>query len=97
MKNTKITKIALLVLSVALLIGTAVGFSVSAEETAAEYEILAKNVIYGDKTAVAVAVNATIDEANNETVKVAYYWAEDGKALFYRRRKGRQEQASYLG
>ena len=80
MKNTKITKIALLVLSVALLIGTAVGFSVSAEETAAEYEILAKNVIYGDKTAVAVAVNATIDEANNETVKVAYYWAEDGKA-----------------
>lgn len=80
MKNTKITKIALLVLSVALLVGAAIGFSVSAEETAKEYEILAKNVVYGDKTAVAVAVNATIEEANNETVKVAYYWAEDGAA-----------------
>lgn len=82
MKNTKITKIALLVLSVALLVGAAIGFSVSAEETAKEYKILAKNVVYGDKTAVAVAVDATIEEANAETVKVAYYWEEDGYASY---------------
>ena len=44
MKNTKITKIALIVLSVALLLGTVIGFTVNAAE-ATEYEIIAKNVI----------------------------------------------------
>lgn len=78
MKNTKITKIALIVLSVALLLGTVIGFTVNAAE-ATEYEILAKNVIYGDRTNVVFAVNATVEAANAGTVKVAYYWAEDGK------------------
>lgn len=78
MKNTKITKIALIVLSVALLLGTVIGFTVNAAE-ATEYEILAKNVIYGDRTNVVFAVNATVEEANAGTVKVAYKWGEDGE------------------
>ena len=77
MKNTKISKIALLVLSVALLLGAVVGITASAET--AEYEIIAKNVIYGDRTAIAFAVNATVEEADAGTVKVAYKWGEDGE------------------
>lgn len=77
MKNTKITKIALLVLSVALLLGTVIGFTVNAED--AEYGIIAKNVIYGDRTNVVFAVNATVEEAVAGTVKVAYKWGEDGE------------------
>ena len=77
MKNTKITKIALLVLSAALLLGTVIGFTVGAE--APEYEIIAKNVIYGERTAIAFAVNATVEEATAGAVKVAYKWGENGE------------------
>ena len=78
MKNTKITKILLLVLSLSLLLCVAIGFSANAE--AAEHEIIAKNVVYGDKTAIVLAVDATLEEVNTRTVKVAYYWEKDGVA-----------------
>ena len=77
MKNTKITKIALLILSAALLLGTVIGFTVGAE--APEYEIIAKNVIYGDQIKVVFAVDATVEAANAGEVKVAYKWSEDGE------------------
>ena len=73
MKNT-FTKIALLVLSLALL--ACVPFAVSAEETSNEVEILAKNVIYNDYIQLAFAVDVTLDEA--ESVTVVYKWGEDG-------------------
>ncbi len=74
MKNT-FTKIALLVLSLALL--ACVPFAVSAEETSNEVKILAKNVIYEDQIRLVFAVDATVEEANN--VKVVYKWGEDGE------------------
>ena len=77
MKNTKITRIALLVLSAALILGTVIGFTVGAE--APEYEIIAKNVIYGDQIRVVFAVDATTEAANAGDVKVAYKWGEDGE------------------
>ena len=76
MKNT-FTKIALLVLSLALL--ACVPFAVSAEETSNEVEILAKNVIYGDQIQVAFAVDATIEDALAGNVKLAYKWGENGE------------------
>ena len=76
MKNT-FTKIALLVLSLALL--ACVPFAVSAEETSNEVEILAKNVIYGDQIQVAFAVDATVEDALAGNVKLAYKWGEDGE------------------
>ena len=76
MKNT-FTKIALLVLSLALL--ACVPFAVSAEETSNEVEILAKNVIYGDQIQVAFAVDATVEDALAGNVKLAYKWGENGE------------------
>ena len=66
MKNTKFSKIALLVLSVAILVGCALAFSVSAEEAPADNAILAQNLVYGDKVAVAYAINASIEDAAAE-------------------------------
>ena len=51
MKNTKFTKIAILILSVALLVGAAFAVSTSATETPTEEEILSDmkvNLKYGD-------------------------------------------------
>lgn len=74
MKNTKFSKIALLVLSVAILVGCALAFSASAEEAPADNAILAQNLVYGDKVAVAYAINASIEDAAAGKVTVNYYW-----------------------
>ena len=74
MKNT-FTKIAILVLSLALL--ACIPFAVSAEETSGEVEILAQNVIYNDTVSIVYAVDATIEDAKAGNVKVAYYWEDD--------------------
>lgn len=74
MKNTKLSKILLIALSVAVLIGCAFVLGTSAEETPAENEILAQNIVYGDKVAIAYAVNASIEDAAAGNVTVNYYW-----------------------
>lgn len=74
MKNT-FTKIAILVLSLALL--ACIPFAVSAEETSGEVEILAQNVIYNDTVSIVYAVDATVEDAKAGNVKVAYYWEDD--------------------
>ena len=79
MKNTKFTKIAILALSVALLIGAAIGFSVNAEDAEPQYEIIARNVVYGETVPVVYAVNAEVGSADAANVKVAYYYKKDGK------------------
>ena len=59
MKNSKITKILVFALTVALLAVMAFAFSVSAEETVQtdpELEIAGKNIVYGDKFAIQYAV-----------------------------------------
>lgn len=59
MKNTKFSKIALLVLSLALVIGSIVPFTVSAEETTeTKPEIISQNVSYSTNLAVKLAVKA---------------------------------------
>jgi len=73
------TKIALVLLSVALLVGSVIGISVSAAEDG-QVEILAQNIVYGEKVSIAYAVNASLEDAVNGTVKVSYYWEEDGVA-----------------
>ncbi len=78
MKNT-FTKIALLVLSLALL--ACISFAVSAEETSGEVKILAQNVIYNDNVSIVYAVDASIEDAKAGNVKVAYYW--EGEETVY--------------
>ena len=73
MKNSKLTKIMLLILSFALVIGAMVGFAANAED--AESGIIAHNVVYGEKVSIAYAVNVSLENANS--VKVAYYWEGD--------------------
>lgn len=77
MKTRKFSKIMLIVLSLALLIGSAVGIAVSAEDTSRE--ILSQNVIYSDRLTVMYAVDATLEEAIAGDVRVSYYWEEDGE------------------
>ncbi len=76
MKNKTISKIMLLALSVAILIGCAFAFSASAEETTTATStkdmILSQNIVYGDKVAMAYAVNVPV--ADYATVNVQYYW-----------------------
>lgn len=77
MKKSGFTKIALIVLSLTLILGAVIGISVSAEDT--EKGIIAHNIVYGEKVAVAFAVNATLEEA--ESIKIAYYWEGEEENL----------------
>lgn len=79
MKNTNFTKIAVLVLSLALLMGAVVAVSASAAD---EPEIFAQNVIYGDKISIVYAVDTTLEAANAGEVKVKYYWEDAPEALY---------------
>ena len=80
MKNT-FTKIALLVLSFALLACVFVGFVNAEEVSAEESKILAQNVIYNDNVSIVYAVDATVEDAVAGNVKVAYYW--EGEETVY--------------
>jgi len=71
MKNSKITKILIFTLTVALLAVTAFAFSVSAEETAQtdpELEIAGKNIVYGDTFTIQYAVSTSKITADAELV-----------------------------
>ena len=75
MKNTKFTKIAILILSVALLLGAAFAISTSATETSAESEILSDmmvNLKYGDNLYFLCLVNAE-DLGSNADVRFSLY------------------------
>lgn len=75
MKTTKFAKIIALVLTLALLVGSVMTLSVSAEEAAADTtgKILAQSVIYGEKTYIMFAVQAQ----NASDVTVTYTWEGD--------------------
>ena len=80
MKKTKITKALVLALSLVLLIGSAIGFSVAAEETQATDStaaILAQSIVHKDKIQIAFAVDATADEVKAGTAYVEYYFDGD--------------------
>lgn len=71
MKNLKATKLFVLALSVALLIGAVVGISVSANDSES-YGIEAINVIYKDQIFVAIAVDAPADKAGDLEVSYTF-------------------------
>ena len=94
MKNLKNTKIFVLALSLALLIGAVIGISASASDS---YDIEAINVIYKDQIFVAIAVDAPVDQASNIEVGYSFngksytatyhsnvaIWAEQGDDTLY--------------
>lgn len=74
MKTTKFAKIIALVLTLALLVGSVMTISVSAETaTDSTGKILAQSVIYGEKTYIMFAVQAE----NASDVTVTYTWEGD--------------------
>ena len=86
MKNYKTSRILVLVLSLALLIGTAVGFAASATELAETTpEIEAINVYYKDVIYVAIAVNTPVEEtaAANSDIAVKYLLNGEEKTAAY--------------
>lgn len=74
MKNKKLTKIFVAILSLALLVGAAIGITAAADENDT-YAIKSINVAHGDTTQILVAVDAPAAEAENIEVKYTF----DGK------------------
>ena len=71
MKSFKLTRIAILALSIALLIVAAVGISVSADSES-NYDIIAMNISYGDRTQVLLAIDTPVENAANVAVTYSY-------------------------
>ena len=69
MKNKKLTKIFVAILSLALLVGAAIGITAGAED-AETYAIKSINVAHGDTTNILIAVDAPVEEAAN--IEVIY-------------------------
>jgi len=72
--KTRISTLVVSVLALAILIAVTMGISAGAEESA-EISIVAQNIVYGDRVAVAFAVNAIPENASDITVK--YYWEDE--------------------
>ena len=83
MKNTRFSKVILLILTFVMLVGSITLISVSAEGEASanEVEILAQNIVYGEKVSIAYAVNASIEDAVAGNVKLSYYWAGEPESV----------------
>lgn len=83
MKNTKLSRILILVLSLVVLVGAVIGFSASAEDTEYTNEIVSMNIAYGDTIQVLIALDTPVDNQEGITVKyidpngdeqIATYW-----------------------
>lgn len=75
-KNFK-NKLLVMLVALSLLVGAVSGFSVNAAESD-EVEIIAQNIVYGDKVAVAYAVKANLSDAISGKVGISYYWSDEG-------------------
>lgn len=75
MKKTRITKAFLLLISFALLIASVVGISASAEE-AETFSIKKVSIAHGERTFVLMAVDVSMEEADNVEVKYTIDGAE---------------------
>lgn len=71
MKKTKLTKIFVAILSLALIVGAVIGISANAEDTDT-YSIKSINVAHGDKTQILIAVDAPVEDAANIEVKYTF-------------------------
>ena len=83
MKNTKLLKILVPVLSLALLMCAVIGFSVSAETADPTNEIVSMNIAHGDTIQVLVAVDAPVDNLANVTVKYTVAGGEEKTATYW--------------
>ena len=79
MKKFNYSRILILVLSLALLIGAAFAVTANAEEAVETPATLFKgiSVAYGDNVAISVAVNATQEEIESRDIRVTYTLGED--------------------
>ena len=79
MKKFNYSRILILVLSLALLIGAAFAVTANAEEAVETPATLFKgiSVAYGDNVAIIVAVNATQEEIESRDIRVTYTLGED--------------------
>ncbi len=78
MKKTKLSKILVFVLSLALLLGSAIGIAVSAagEEDSQTYEIAYMNASYGERVQIVMAIDAPVAEAEAGNVVVKYSYGD---------------------
>jgi len=84
MNNKKYSKIIVFALSLALLIGAAVGIVANAENSESAPEILAKNIEYGDTLKFMVAINPESVGGEGKTVTFSVYEGDpdnNGKML----------------
>lgn len=89
MKKTNYARIIILVLSIALLIGSVMCIPVMAEESSTQGEFGGISVSYEDKVFIRVKVNATKEEIENGTVVVTYTMNETTKkATYYQAKDG---------
>ncbi len=88
MKKSKYARIIILVLSLALLIGSVIAISASAEETEAKGTFGGISVVYTDKVALRVIVNATPDEITGGKVAVTYELNGEKKNASYYKTDG---------
>ena len=71
MKNKRTVKLLILALSLMLLIGSALGIASSADTDSGSADIIAANIIYGDRVQLAFAVD--IGTASAEGVNLYYH------------------------
>ncbi len=71
MKNKRTLKLLIAVLSLALLVGSALGLVASAESTDTTADIIAANIVYGDRVQLAFAVDTEVSNAEN--INLYYY------------------------
>lgn len=80
MKNSKLAKLLVMLLSLTLLIGSAIGIAVSAtgEDIIDNSGIIeAKTIIHNDKIQLGFYIDATADDLTNGTFTVEYYWGDE--------------------
>ncbi len=79
MKNTKLVKLLVMLLSLTLLIGSAIGIAVSAAEDTIDNTgaIEAKTIVHNDKIQLGFYIDATAEALTDGTFTVEYYWEGD--------------------
>ncbi len=75
MKSRNLAKIFILIFSLALIIGTVVGITVSAEESTGAMK--GATIVHNDKIQIGIYVDATEEEIKNGTVRVEYTWSDE--------------------
>jgi len=84
MKNTKLKRLLVMLLSLALLIGSAVGIAVSAEgeDTIDNTGVIeAKTIVHNDKIQIGFYIDADKTALTDGTFTVKYYWGDDTTAV----------------